>query len=99
MIERIKDGAVIINGGRVYALFQTTEPTGNNVCSKCKLKFICIDDKENRRLSVLCNGEYGAGDGYFLECDPITNKQIVELCCEQDRAECSYAICSAECKL
>lgn len=26
MIERIKDGAVIINGGRVYALFHETEP-------------------------------------------------------------------------
>lgn len=71
MIEKIKDGAVIINGGRVYALFRETEFTDNRVCSKCALKFTCIDEQENRRLSVLCNGEYGADDGYFLECFPI----------------------------
>lgn len=99
MIERIKDGAVIINGGRVYALFHDTNPTDNCVCSKCNLKFTCIDDQENRRLSVLCNGEYGADDGYFLECYPITNKQIIDICCEQDKMECSDAICCAEHKL
>lgn len=99
MKERIKDGAVIINGGRVYALFHETIPTDNFVCSKCALVFTCIDEQENRRLSVLCNGEYGADDGYFLECFPITDKQIIDICYEQSKIECSDAICCAEHKL
>lgn len=99
MIERIKDGAVIINGGHVYALFHETEPVNNLVCGACDLKIDCWDEKENKRLSILCNGEYGADDGFFLECLPITNKKIIELCLEQDRIECSDAICCAEYKL
>lgn len=99
MIERIKDGAVIINGGRVYALFHESEPVDNCVCGACDLKLDCFVNDENKLFSVLCNGEYGADDGFFLECDPITNKRIVELCCEQNRFACSDAICCAEYKL
>lgn len=93
MVERIKEGSVIITEGRVYALFHDTDPKDNRVCSRCELREKCETGVEINAFSKLCLTNGVSGDAFFLECNPMASKSTRDIAFQQNILE---AIASAE---
>ena len=83
MVERLKKGTVIIVEGRVYALFHETHPSTNEVCEKCALREECESGIEVNKFSDLCLANDVPGDGFFLECFPLTSKRFRDIAYQQ----------------
>lgn len=87
MVERIKKGSVIIVEGRIYALFREIHPTTNEVCGKCELRETCESGLEFHKLYDLCLANDVPGDGFFLECSPISSKRVRDIAFQQSFLE------------
>lgn len=87
MVERIKEGTVIITGGRIYALFHELNPTDNNVCRKCALHTFCMEKDAIPTMCHFCTKGLGRSDAFFLECFPTQKKSVREIACEQNFLE------------
>lgn len=87
MVERIKEGSVIIKGGRIYALFHELNPTDNNVCRKCALHAFCMEKGAFPAMSEFCIRGLGRTDAFFLECFPTQKKSVRDIAFEQDFLE------------
>lgn len=98
MVERIKRGSVIIVEGRIYALFREIQPTTNEVCGRCELRETCESGIEIHKLSDLCLANGVPGDGFFLECSPISSKRVQDIALQQNvlEADASSDEASAE---
>lgn len=98
MVERIKEGTVIITEGRIYALFHELNPTSNEVCEKCELREDCESGMEIHKYVDLCLANDVPGDCYFLECSPISSKRIRDIAFQQNflEADASSDEASAE---
>ena len=98
MVERIKEGTVIIKEGRIYALFHETNPTTNEVCEKCILREECKSGIEVLKFSDLCLANDVPEDGFFLECSPISAKKVGDIAYQQNflEADASSDEASAE---
>lgn len=99
MVERLKKGTVIITEGRIYALFREINPTTNEVCGKCELREMCESGIEINKLSNLCLTCDVPGDGFFLECSPISGKKIGEISFEQNHLEAFASLKEAKTEL
>lgn len=87
MVERIKEGSVIITEGRIYALFREIHPTTNEVCGKCELRETCESGIEMHKLSDLCLTNDVPGDAFFLECSTISSKRVRDIAFQQNYLE------------
>lgn len=87
MVERIKEGPVIIKGGRIYALFHELNPADNNVCRKCALHAFCMEKGAFPAMGHFCTRGIGRTDAFFLECFPTQKKSVREIACEQNFLE------------
>lgn len=83
MVERIKEGPVIIKGGRVYALFYEQNPTDNDVCSKCDFHTFCMEKGAFSTMTEFCTRGIGRTDAFFLECFPTQRKTVFDVAWEQ----------------
>lgn len=99
MVERLKKGTVIITEGRIYALFHEIHPTTNEVCGKCELRETCESGIEMHKLSDLCLANGVPGDGFFLECSPISSKRVRDIAFQQDFLEADASSDEASAKL
>lgn len=99
MVERIKEGTVIIVEGRIYALFRETHPTTNEVCGKCELRETCESGIEFHKLSDLCLANDVPGDGFFLECSPISSKRVRDIAFQQNFLEADASSDEASAKI
>lgn len=87
MVKRIKSGTVIITGGRIYALFHELNPTTNEVCEKCELREECESGIEVQKYVDLCLANDVPGDGFFLECSPLSSKRVRDIAFQQNFLE------------
>lgn len=87
MVERIKEGTVIITEGRIYALFHELNPTSYTVCDKCELREKCESGLEVNKFLDLCLANYVPQDGFFLECSPISSKRVRDIAFQQNFLE------------
>lgn len=99
MVERIKSGTVIITGGRIYALFHELNPTSNEVCEKCELREKCESGIEVNKFTDLCLANDVPGDGYFLECSPLSSKRVRDIAFQQNFLETAASEDEATAKL
>lgn len=99
MVERIKEGSVIIVEGRIYALFRETRPTTNEVCGKCELRETCESGIEMHKLSDLCLANDVPGDGFFLECSPISGQKLSDISFDQNLLEAFASLDEASAKI
>ena len=99
MVERIKEGSVIIVEGRIYALFHEIHPTTNEVCGKCELREECESGLEFHKYVDLCLANDVPGDGFFLECSPISGKKVGDIAFQQNFLEADASSDEASAKL
>lgn len=99
MVERIKEGTVIIVEGRIYALFREIHPTTNEVCGKCQLRETCESGIEMHKLSDLCLANEVPGDGFFLEWSPISAKKVGDIALQQNVLEADASSDEASAKI
>lgn len=99
MVERIKEGTVIIKEGRIYALFHEIHPTTNEVCGKCELREECESGLEFHKYVDLCLANDVPGDGFFLECSPISGKKVGDIAFQQNFLEADASSDEASAKL
>lgn len=99
MVERIKEGTVIIKEGRIYALFREKNPTTNEVCDKCELREECESGIEMHKFVDLCLANDVPGDGYFLECSPLSAMRVRNISFQQNFLEADASSDEASAKL
>lgn len=99
MVERIKEGTVIITEGRIYALFHELNPTTNDVCGKCELREKCESGIEVNKFTDLCLANNVPGDSYFLQCSPLFLKCVGEIAFQQNFLEADASSDEAKAQL
>lgn len=99
MVERIKEGTVIITEGRIYALFHELNPTTNDVCGKCELREKCESGMEIHKYVDLCLANDVPGDAFFLECSPLSSKRVRDIAFQQNFLEADASLDEASAKL
>lgn len=73
-----RETALVLNG-KVFALVREDKVTTNEVCKKCSLRDLCIDEVDYHKLTDLCIPDYGSEQWFFVEAGQLTKFQQCEL--------------------